>query len=404
MSAAGDAPGYRIIGSGPVALSCGLWMVRAGIAASRIALHRPAPASPRDPALPADPAAAARRLIALSEGSRQLLSRVMPMPVGGVIERIDVHQEGTGGRTRIEARDFGLDALGTVIAWDSLVRSLSIAASAHRFATGSGGAESPFAALGVTIHAEGMPRPDHAAEGHLSVRHFDQHALLTEVISDAPSTTAFECFGSHGPLALLPSRDDRSTGPGRALAGPARHAVVWCDTPAATAGRAALSPEALSAAIGAAFARIAGRGGALRSTAAPLRFTVCAPVTTSPLTRITRRRTAVGREVWIGNASQALHPVAGQGLNLGLRDAFELATLLADQDRRDPGDDPAATLRRFAAQRRRDRNVTTGVTDLLARAFTWPLARPLQSLLLTALDLSPALRRPLADSLLFGQR
>ena len=43
-----------------------------------------------------------------------------------------------------------------------------------------------------------------------------------------------------------------------------------------------------------------------------------------------RRSFSIGREVWIGNASQALHPVAGQGLNLGLRDAFELATLLAD--------------------------------------------------------------------------
>jgi hypothetical protein len=61
-------------------------------------------------------------------------------------------------------------------------------------------------------------------------------------------------------------------------------------------------------------------------------------------------------------------------------------------------------LSRFAASRRIDRRITTGVTDLLASAFTWPLAQPLQSLLLTAMDVLPVVRRPLASTLLFGRR
>jgi 2-octaprenyl-6-methoxyphenol hydroxylase len=124
----------------------------------------------------------------------------------------------------------------------------------------------------------------------------------------------------------------------------------------------------------------------------------------APLSRIRRIDSARGREVWIGNAAQSLHPVAGQGLNLGLRDAFELARALADNEF---ADDPSAwerLLARFAARRRVDRAVTTGITDLLASAFTWPLAWPVESALLTAMDLAPTLRRPLSRALLFGRR
>ena len=125
----------------------------------------------------------------------------------------------------------------------------------------------------------------------------------------------------------------------------------------------------------------------------------------SPDVGTPRRVTAVtDPEVWIGNAAQALHPVAGQGLNLGLRDAFELARDLADNEYAQRPAAVSQVLDRFAGRRRMDRGITTGVTDLLASAFTWPLARPLQSALLTTMDLLPPVRKPLARTLLFGRR
>jgi 2-octaprenyl-6-methoxyphenol hydroxylase len=104
--------------------------------------------------------------------------------------------------------------------------------------------------------------------------------------------------------------------------------------------------------------------------------------------------------VYIGNAAQTLHPVAGQGLNLGLRDAWDLAQTLHDAE--DAGD--ARVLARFAALRRLDAAATIGITELLAHAFlgAHPLARAARGAVLTSLDLLPAARRFFARRMIFG--
>ena len=106
------------------------------------------------------------------------------------------------------------------------------------------------------------------------------------------------------------------------------------------------------------------------------------------------------RAVFIGNAAQTLHPVAGQGLNLGLRDAWDLSRAFVES--RDPG--AAAVLARYAASRRFDARATIGVTDALAGAFlgTNPLARAARGLALTALDVFPAPRRFFARRMIYG--
>ena len=106
------------------------------------------------------------------------------------------------------------------------------------------------------------------------------------------------------------------------------------------------------------------------------------------------------RSVYIGNAAQTLHPVAGQGLNLGLRDAWDLAQIM--RDAQDPGD--GATLARFAAARRLDAGAAIRVTDLLARIFLTsnPLAGAARSAALAALDVFPAPRRFFARRMIFG--
>jgi 2-octaprenyl-6-methoxyphenol hydroxylase len=107
-----------------------------------------------------------------------------------------------------------------------------------------------------------------------------------------------------------------------------------------------------------------------------------------------------GRVVAIGNAAQTLHPVAGQGLNLGLRDAHALVDALAQH-----GATPVA-LAAFAARRALDRRLTIGATDTLARLFTidFPPLATLRGLALTALEFVPPVKTALARQMMFGQR
>ena len=112
-------------------------------------------------------------------------------------------------------------------------------------------------------------------------------------------------------------------------------------------------------------------------------------------------RSRVGeRAAFIGNAAQTLHPVAGQGLNLGLRDAWDLAQVLHDAE--DPGD--ARVLQRFAAMRRLDATATVRVTDFLAGAFlgTDPVGRLMRGFGLTALDICLPARRFFARRMIYG--
>ncbi len=385
-------PNYRIEGSGPVALACALFMARAGIDPARIRVPLPAAQWPR--AVPRDMSSdVPRRMLALSDGTRQLLNRVIRLPEGGVIEHIHVSMAGRSGTTRIDAGDFGVAALGHVVPYPDLLEALREAAAGRGFAATAGQLRAPSPASladdDMVIQAGGMSAQARQP-GEAGIRRLDfgQSALLTEVMAESAGTTAYECFGPNGPLALLPAAAGHRP----------CYAVVWCDRPEHTQRRAALAPKELSVEIARAFAS----AGPEHSPLGELR--VCAPVAVAPLSRTSRREIGGSNVVWIGNASQSLHPVAGQGLNLGLRDAIELARDLAENEYAPRPLPLAHVISRFGARRRVDRSVTTGITDLLAASFTWPLARPLQSTVLNALDLLPPLRRPLARSLLFGHR
>jgi len=359
-------PCWHVAGTGPVALALALFLVRRGVPAGAVALD-----PPPDEDLPL-PAALAARTLAISQGTSQLLERIVALPPTGRIDRVEVSLRGHAGRTRIVAADLGMPALGAVVRYGALTQALRTAARAHRWA-GPPAADAPAA---LRVHAEGDAGED------ADTRDFGQSALLGEVCAPrAPPAlhgTAFERFTPDGPLALLP------------LPEPGRWTMVWCDRAERCEARREAGPATLSAALRERF------GDALGA------LSVEGPLAVAPLARRARRSVLEGTDVWIGNAAQSLHPVAGQGLNLGLRDAFELACALAPVRLR-AAPLPQA-LEAWRRGRRLDRAVTIGLTDLMAASFTWPLARPLQSPLLAALDAIAPLRRPLALHLMFGHR
>lgn len=346
-------------GSGPVGLAFALFLVRQGFDPAQIELDRDAPI----------PDALGTRALALGRGSLQLLARIARLRDAAPILEVEVSLRGHAGRTRIRAAEMGADSLGAVVRYRTLVQVLREACAGLPFA-GTGALAGTAA---VTVHAEGDPGDAGAR------REFDQAALLFDVVAERGSRgIARERFTDEGPLALLP------------LPEPGRCTVVWCSSPARARARRALGRERLAAELAAHVDPAAG----------PL--AVCTDPVTVPLVRRTRSEVVRGREVWIGNAAQALHPVAGQGLNLGLRDAFELARCLGEAGAR--GDALDAALGRYALLRRSDRRASVALTDFLARIFTVAPLRPLQSVALAALDLAPAARSLLASRLMFGRR
>jgi len=298
------------------------------------------------------------RPIVLSYASRLILERLgvwaslAPTPIGN----IHVSQAGGFGRTVFDAADCAVPALGYVLEYSVLLEALRSAAK-DLFTDEALRAR-------CVVHAEGAA-PD-AQE-----KRYAQEALVASVRFTPPAgDTAFERFTREGPLALLP------------LAG--RYAAVWSMHPEG-ARRLAAAPQDE-------FLRELARAAGTR----PGRPLEAGTRALQPLV-LRFRESAIGeRAVYIGNAAQTLHPVAGQGLNLGLRDAWDLAQIL--REARDPGD--AATLARFAARRRRDAGAAIRVTDFLARAML--RSGPFSGAALTALDIFPAPRRFFARRMIFG--
>jgi 2-octaprenyl-6-methoxyphenol hydroxylase len=311
------------------------------------------------------PGKAPLRPIALSQASRLILERagVWRALQPTAIDTIHISRQGAFGRTCLDAADAGVPALGYVVDYASLSHAL------HRGLENSGvriEAE-PNDAL-LVVHAEGSSSASRE-------KNYSQEALVA-LVKTRPGArhTAWERFTPEGPLALLPLGE--------------RYCAVWGMRP--ERARALCSaPEAdFLAALTTAFG---GRAGEFVAAAERNRTSLALRVRTS--------RIGV-REAYVGNAAQLLHPVAGQGLNLGLRDAWDLAQVL--RDAQDPGD--ARVLNRYAAMRRLDAMASVRITDFLAGAFldANPLPGVLLGFGLTALDICLPARRFFARRMIYG--
>lgn len=376
-----------ICGAGPTGSALALLLARHAPEPARIALIGK---TFRSSGPGASPSALDPRSLALNQGSRVLLEQLKAWPPHAAeIRTVHVSQRGHLGRTLICSDELGTPRLGCVVGYDALLGSLHAAAAR----SGATLIEAPQAlpASGhyvqidlagrcltscVAVQSDGTrPRGLH--------REYGQHAVLATIEAAQPRPHwAFERFTTEGPLAILPHPDGGSL-----------YGIVWCCTPGDARKLAGLAPAAFEIALRAAFGdRLGG-------------FTLKSDRHVFPLSLHAGPSLLDAHTVAIGNAAQTLHPVAGQGLNLGLRDAAQLAHALAPWLAH-PSSDPAPILAAFARKRRADRYLTAGITDLLPRAFASrnPLVRHACGLGLLALDLSLPLRAPLARHLMQGLR
>jgi 2-octaprenyl-6-methoxyphenol hydroxylase len=206
---------------------------------------------------------------------------------------------------------------------------------------------------------------------------YGQQAVIGIAATDRPhGARAYERFTPQGPMALLPVE--------------AGYAFVWTASPVEAQRLLALDDSGFLAGLQESFGDRAGRFVSVAQRMAfPLRLrTVNVPIAL---------RTAI-----VGNAAQALHPIAGQGLNLGLRDAASLAAVVASTPRERIGD--AAMLQQYRDSRRRDAGRGVAFTDFLVSAFADGRRMPTwgRGLALAALDLLPPVRRALASRMIHG--
>jgi 2-octaprenyl-6-methoxyphenol hydroxylase len=335
------------------------------------------------------------RPLALSYGSRLILepSGVWPeLEPATPIERIHVSQRGGFGRTEMTADEAGLPALGYVVDYAGLLARLDAALERSTVAVMRGtrvrsiahdeaSARVEFEREGVVgeVVASVVALADGtaaAADVGIRTRDYGQAAITARLRMSRPhQNTAYERFTPDGPLALLPFGDD--------------YALVWTLAPQAAEALCSAPEGAFLAALQNAFGDRAGRFLAVHDRRA------------HPLTLRMSERSTIGRMALVGNAAQSLHPVAGQGFNLGLRDAWELAREIAAR-----GADAPDVLAAYARRRRIDRAAGVAFTDSVARIFSNDNAalRALRGAGLTALDCVPLARDYLVRRMIFGVR
>jgi len=336
------------------------------------------------------------RTLALAYGSKRIFETLGVwdgiVPEATCIDRIHISDRGHFGVTRLTAAEAGLPALGYVVPSRALGAALLDALKDSRQIDWLCPAEmrdirvTPDYAV-VTIHHDGQDktltaRLVIAADGaHSAVRQamgiealrteYRQTAIVTTVTASLPhGNTAYERFTDTGPLALLPQRQNDCAVVWSARAEEAKTILGWSD-----AEFLRQLQERFGDRLGS-FTRLG------RRASYPL-----------ALTRVPEQ--VRPRLALIGNAAHMVHPVAGQGFNLGLRDVAALADILADAQR--VGDDigDLTVLRRYADWRRRDNQVISLFTNSLIRIFSnniFPLTL-LRNAGLLAVDLMPGVKR-----------
>jgi len=377
-----------IAGGGMVGAACALALVRRGFAVALLEAREPATWNAGDPE--------DLRVIALAPSSARLLdelgvwrtieaSRVSPY------RHMRVWDGASGAELAFDAARDGRAQLGWIVEnklvartlWDALgaagVRRVcpshvaSFAQRDDRITLELDEGEMLSAALLVIADGAGSALREQAG---IAVRGRDYHqrAVVAHVATErAHEATAWQRFTDEGPIALLPLADGRSS-------------IVWSLPEARAREVLALDDGAFCEAAGIASDFRLGRVTSTTSRASfPLRLQIA-------------ERFAAGRCVLVGDAAHAVHPLAGQGANLGLRDVAELASVLGEA--RDAGRDFAAShvLQRYARRRRSEGTLDARALDAIERMFAWqaPTWTAMRGFGMRAVDAIEPLKRRLS--------
>jgi len=337
------------------------------------------------------------RALALSYGSRLLLDKLgvwKQIEQVSAIKTIHVSQKDTSGVTLLYAAEMKVPELGYVLPYSALQAALHQAllrtsvnciegATVNHLESGTGEAS-------IAYHHAGQERQLKArlavvADGGklLEVSHppkiseYGQSAVIAHVTCTTPQLdTAFERFTAQGPVALLPYKDG--------------YEIVWTGSHEQTKEMLQWDDATFLAELHQHFGDDVGTFLSVgKRSSYPLRLKR-APDTTLPHTAL------------IGNAAQTLHPVAGQGFNMGVRDAWELARVIL---RTQPAALGSSTmLANYRSSRFIDRNAGIGFTDSLVRIFSndLPLLNKGRGWAISVLDRLPFAKKFVAKRMMFG--
>jgi 2-octaprenyl-6-methoxyphenol hydroxylase len=377
-----------IVGGGPVGASLAIALAGSGLDVALLESRADVSSSRDD------------RTLAISYGTRLILERLGIWEAAGTatpINTIHVSQRGGFGRSLLVAEEIGLPALGYVLRYAALQQSLGKAlAKAPQVRLLSGAqvetvvqepdavsiryaqnGQSQSVSARLLVIADGGVGLAQQAGAIIKSRDYEQQAVVGLIETSRPhGFCAFERFTGDGPVALLPFEN--------------RHALIWTAGPDA-ASRLVCLPE--DEFLGSLQQHFGDRAGRFLSIGARSRFPLSLRYALDPV---------LPRTVLLGNAAQALHPIAGQGFNLGLRDAWELGEVIRSAGTADPGAD--ASLSRYRSIRKLDRMSGIALTDSLVRIFSNDVG-PLRALRgggLAILDLMPAAKRAFVQRMIFG--
>jgi 2-octaprenyl-6-methoxyphenol hydroxylase len=341
------------------------------------------------------------RTLALAEGSRLILNAIGAWSAAlnaTPITSIHISHRGGFGQSILRAAESNVPAMGYTLSYRALVSALLERACANGLpildcatvtdlATTASSGTVKFLRNGaaeiltakLVVVADGGRTLTQFPSIKIQQKDYGQTALLARISSNrAHGNIAYERFTSTGPVALLPVAEE--------------FGLVWTVSPSEAERINQRSDAEFIAEFQAQFGDFAGKFSDVHS-----RFQF-------PLRLRYADKTTSERTVLIGNAAQALHPVAGQGFNLGLRDADELARLLCTV----PSDGDCGELnllRRYQRQRLPDTRLGIFFTDALVRGFSNdnPLIHLGRGVALAALQLAPFARRHLAQAMMFGR-
>jgi len=341
-----------IVGGGPVGSVLALALQQQGIATT-VLEARAKGASHTD-----------KRALALSHGSRVILEKLQVWgeiaPYATVINTIHISQRGGLGRTKLNAADHGLPALGYVVAYGALTRALeaklenikilyeTLASQVKPgkdcgYVTFEQGGKTETLSSPLVVIADGGNNLE-IADIKRETKEYGHNALVSKVVSELPhGNIAYERFTPQGPMALLPN-------------GACDFSLVWTGEKNAVDKLLALDDETFLSQLYTAFGDRVGKFLSVEKRMSfPLKLSTLKPSTAPHL-------------VVIGNAAQTMHPVAGQGFNVGLRDARTLADLIINLPAEKLGSEEM--LKAYGKQRQRDTKGGILFTDFLVNIFS----------------------------------